>query len=164
MSRTAALDLLNRYYAAFNAGDNAGMLACLSEDVAHDINQGARETGRDAFGRFLAHMDRCYREQLHDIVVMCSADGRRGAAEFVVEGTYLVTDAGLPPARGQTYRLPAGTFFELRDGQVRLTRALLTSPSALSGAATGAIGKVFRAPKESVAGSLRRASFSSRPS
>ena len=27
------------------------------------------------------------------------------------------TDAGLPPARGQTYRLPAGTFFALRDGR-----------------------------------------------
>lgn len=113
-----SVDVIRAYYEAFNRGDRGAMLALLTEDVAHDINQGSRESGRDAFGRFLAHMDRCYHEQLHDIVVMSSADGRRGAAEFVVEGTYLVTDAGLPPARGQTYRLPAGTFFELRDGRI----------------------------------------------
>ncbi len=113
-----SVEVIRAYYEAFNRGDRGAMLALLTEDVAHDINQGARETGRDAFGRFLAHMDRCYREQLQDIVVMCSADGRRGSAEFVVEGTYLVTDAGLPPARGQAYRLPAGTFFDLRDGRI----------------------------------------------
>ena len=25
---------------------------------------------------------------------------------------------GLPEAKGQTYRLPAGSFFEIRDGQI----------------------------------------------
>ena len=49
---------------------------------------------------------------------MVSADGSRAAAEFVVHGAYLATDTGLPPATGQTYRLPAGTFFELRDGRI----------------------------------------------
>jgi steroid delta-isomerase-like uncharacterized protein len=63
-------------------------------------------------------MDRCYRERLQDLVVMSSADGSRGAAEFTVHGTCLATDAGLPPARGQTYVLPAGTFFALRDGKI----------------------------------------------
>lgn len=106
------------YYAAFNAGDRDAMLALLTEDVAHDINQGGRETGREAFRHFLAHMDRCYRERLADIVVMASSDGTRAAAEFVVHGTYLATDAGLPEARGQTYTLPAGTFFELRHGRI----------------------------------------------
>lgn len=118
MDRAQALDLLNRYYAAFNVRDWEGMLACLADDVAHDINQGGREVGKEAFQRFLAHMDRCYRERLSDIVVMVSADGAHAAAEFVVDGTYLATDAGLPPARGQTYRLPAGTFFALRDGKI----------------------------------------------
>ena len=113
-----SVGIIQAYYEAFNQGDRAAMLALLSEDVAHDINQGPREIGREAFGRFLAHMDRCYREQLRDVVVMGSPDGRHAAAEFIVEGTYLVTDTGLPPARGQTYRLPAGTFFELRDGRI----------------------------------------------
>jgi steroid delta-isomerase-like uncharacterized protein len=49
---------------------------------------------------------------------MANADGTRAAAEFTVLGTYLDSDEGLPPASGQTYRLPAGAFFELRDGRV----------------------------------------------
>jgi steroid delta-isomerase-like uncharacterized protein len=52
------------------------------------------------------------------MVVMASDDGKRAAAEFTVLGEYLETDEGLPPARGQTYRLPAGAFFEVRDGRV----------------------------------------------
>jgi steroid delta-isomerase-like uncharacterized protein len=111
-------DVIGAYYDAFNRGDREAMLALLTDDVAHDVNQGGRETGKDAFRRFLAHMNRCYREELSDIVVMAGPDGARAAAEFVVSGTYLATDAGLPPARGQTYRLPAGTFFALRDGRI----------------------------------------------
>jgi steroid delta-isomerase-like uncharacterized protein len=111
-------DVIGAYYDAFNRGDREAMLALLTDDVAHDVNQGGRETGKDAFRRFLAHMDRCYREELSDIVVMTGPNGARAAAEFVVSGTYLATDGGLPPARGQTYRLPAGTFFALRDGRI----------------------------------------------
>lgn len=113
-----AATLVAAYYAAFNAGDRTAMLALLADDVAHDINQGGREVGKAAFAAFLAHMDRCYRETLVDIVVMPSADGTRAAAEFIVEGQYLATDAGLPPATGQRYRLPAGTFFDIRDGLI----------------------------------------------
>ena len=111
-------DLIRAYYEAFNRRDYAAMLDLLTDDVAHDVNQGGRETGREAFRDFLGHMDRTYRERLRDIVVMASADGRHAAAEFVVEGTYLVTDEGLPEAKGQTYTLPAGTFFEVRDGRI----------------------------------------------
>lgn len=110
--------LIREYYDAFNRGDREAMLSLLTDDVAHDINQGGRETGKEAFGRFLTHMDRCYREQLTDIVIMTSGDGAHAAAEFVVHGTYLATDSGLPPARGQTYVLPAGTFFAIRDGRI----------------------------------------------
>ena len=113
-----ASSLIERYYAAFNAGDREGMLACLTDDVAHDVNQGGRETGRAAFRAFLARMRRCYREQLRDVVVMTSADGARAAAEYVVHGEYLADDEGLPPARGQRYGLPGGAFFELRDGRI----------------------------------------------
>ncbi|HWU01592.1 MAG TPA: ketosteroid isomerase-related protein [Novosphingobium sp.] len=118
MSRTETLALLARYYDAFNRGDNEAMLACLSEDVAHDINQGSRQQGKDAFRAFLTHMDRCYRERLEGIVLMASEDGARGAAEFVVHGAYLATDEGLPPATGQTYVLPAGAFFDMAEGLI----------------------------------------------
>jgi steroid delta-isomerase-like uncharacterized protein len=111
-------ELVRASYDAFNRGDREGMLALLTDDVAHDVNQGGREVGKEAFRRFLARMDRCYREELTDIVVMASPDGRRAAAEFTVHGTYLAADEGLPPARGQTYRLPAGTFLEIRGGRI----------------------------------------------
>ena len=111
-------EVITAYYAAFNRGDWDGMCALLSDDVAHDLNQGERQLGRDAFRRFLDRMARSYRERLRDIVVMAGADGR-AAAEYVVEGEYLATDEGLPPARGQRYVLPGGAFFELRDGRIR---------------------------------------------
>jgi len=110
--------LVEAYYAAFNAGDRAAMLALLTEDIAHDLNQGARETGRAAFAGFMQRMDASYRERLADIVVMASADGRRAAAEYVVHGEYLTDDAGLPPANGQRYVLPGGAFFDIADGRI----------------------------------------------
>ncbi len=122
MSREATLALLETYYGAFNAGDWEGMLACLSDDVAHDINQGARQTGKDTFRAFMGHMERCYKERLEDIVLMASEDGTRAAAEFVVHGQYLTTDEGLPEAQGQTYVLPAGAFLAIENGKIaRLT-------------------------------------------
>ena len=113
-----AIELVLSYYAAFNRGDWDGMLALLAEDVAHDLNQGPRETGKAAFAAFLQRMARCYREQLRDVVVLASEDGTRAAAEYVVHGQYLQADAGLPAARGQAYVLPGGAFFDLRDGRI----------------------------------------------
>lgn len=111
-------ELVLAYYAAFNRGDRDAMLALLAEDVVHDLNQGPRESGRAAFVAFMARMDRSYREQLRDIVVMADADGARVAAEYVVHGEYLVADEGLPPANGQRYVLPGGAFFEIREGLI----------------------------------------------
>ena len=111
-------DLIHAYYDAFNRGDRETMLSTLTGDVVHDLNQGGRDVGRDAFRAFLERMDRSYTEQLGDIVVMVSADGARAAAEYVVRGTYKADDAGLPKATGQTYVLPGGAFFEIRSGRI----------------------------------------------
>jgi steroid delta-isomerase-like uncharacterized protein len=113
-----AIELVLDYYAAFNRGDWDGMLSFVSDDVAHDVNQGGREIGREAFAAFLQRMNRCYREQLKDIVVLANVDGARVAAEYVVHGEYLADDTGLPPARGQKYVLPGGAFFDVRDGRI----------------------------------------------
>lgn len=118
MAAADTVALIERYYRAFNAGDGEAMLACLAKDVVHDVNQGARRTGKEAFRQFTAHMERCYAEQLENIAVMATADGVRAAAEFDVLGTYIETDQGLPPASGQTYRLPAGAFFEIDNGLI----------------------------------------------
>ena len=117
-----AEDLVRAYYAAFNAHDRVSMLALLTEDVVHDPSQGERRIGRDAFAAFMAHMDRCYREHIDDIAVLTEPSGGRAAAEFVVRGTYMATDPGVPAgtaeARGQTYVLPAGAFFTLRGERI----------------------------------------------
>jgi len=117
-AQTTTLQLVRAYYAAFNAGDRAAMLALLTEDVAHDLNQGARETGTGAFAAFMQRMDASYRERLEDIVVMASSDGTHAAAEYVVHGAYIADDADLPAARGQRYVLPGGAFFDIRDGRI----------------------------------------------
>lgn len=114
----ATQTLIQNYYTAFNAGDMDAFLNLLTDDVIHDINQGERQVGKEAFREFMNRMNRNYHEQLVDMVIMSSEDGTRAAAEFVVLGQYLVTDEGLPPATGQEYRLPAGAFFEIRDGKV----------------------------------------------
>jgi steroid delta-isomerase-like uncharacterized protein len=120
--RLRAEQTVRAYYAAFNAGDMAHFLDLLAEDVVHDISQGGREVGRAAFGRFMDHMNRCYRERIEDLVVLTEPSGTRAAAEFTVHGSYIATDPGAPPgtapARGQTYVLPAGAFFALRAGRV----------------------------------------------
>ncbi|KPP87540.1 MAG: Ketosteroid isomerase-related protein [Rhodobacteraceae bacterium HLUCCA08] len=113
-----ATEVLRRYFAAFNAGDIDGMLAELAEDLVHHVNEGKQRHGKPAFRAFCEHMARCYREELTDIVLFEAENGTRAAAEFTVTGTYLATDDGLPPAHGQTYRLPGGSFMELRDGKI----------------------------------------------
>lgn len=109
-------DVIERYYAAFNAGDAQGMLNLVTDDVEHRVNEGETRHGREKFAEFCSHMGVSYSEQLKDMVIF--AEGNRGAAEFTVHGKYLKTDPGLPEAVGQTYVLPAGAFFDIRDGKV----------------------------------------------
>lgn len=118
MTAESAAAVVRAYYRAFNAADAAGMLALVTGDVEHHVNEGALRRGREAFAEFCAHMGESYLERLEDLVVFATPDGTRAAAEFTVHGTYLKTDPGLPEARGQRYVLPAGAFFTLRDGAI----------------------------------------------
>ena len=118
MTRAEAMALIGRYYAAFNAGDAGGMLDCVAEDVEHRVNEGGIRRGRAKFAEFCSHMGVSYREELKDMAIFASDDGARGAAEFVVHGEYLQTDPGLPEAKGQRYILPAGGFFDIKDGKI----------------------------------------------
>lgn len=118
MPHTQTRGLLDIYFAAFNAGDTGKMESLVTEDLIHDVNQGERRIGKDKFWSFNVHMSRCYKERLTNLVLLVSEDGTRAAAEFVVNGTYIGTDDGLPEANGQTYKLPAGSFFEIRDGKI----------------------------------------------
>jgi steroid delta-isomerase-like uncharacterized protein len=117
-ARADTAKLIRDYYIAFNKGDSEGMLAFLTDDVIHDVNQGERREGKEKFRAFNARMTHHYKEELRDIVVMVSKDGTRAAAEFNVHGQYINTDSGLPAAKGQAYVLPAGTFFAIRGGKI----------------------------------------------
>ena len=44
----SAKDTIRAYYDAFNRQDMAAFLDLLTDDVAHDINQGERQTGGGA--------------------------------------------------------------------------------------------------------------------
>lgn len=112
------VDLIHSYYENFNRGDLNKFIELLSDDVIHDINQGGRQTGKQEFLKFMQRMQHCYQEQVKNITVMVSQDGRRAAAEFTVHGTYLANDAELPPAHKQTYSLPCGAFFEIESGKI----------------------------------------------
>lgn len=118
MSRADTVALVGRYYDAFNRGDVEGMLACVADDVIHDVNQGERRQGKERFHAFCARMAHHYRERLEGIVVMANDDGSRAAAEFNVMGEYLQSEDGLPEAKGQKYTLPAGTFFAVKNGKI----------------------------------------------
>ena len=111
-------ELIQRYYDVFNSGDREALLGLLAEDVVHEINEGGEEVGREAFRAFLGRMDRCYREQVGDLVVFESEVPGRAAAEFFIRGEYVATDEGLPEAAGQKYHLRVGAFFEVRDGLI----------------------------------------------
>lgn len=112
------MSVVQRYFEAFNVDDVEGMLNCLSDDVAHHVNEGKIRVGKAKFAEFCTHMARCYEELLTDMVIFSTPDGTRAAAEYIVNGTYRETDDGLPEARGQRYRLPAGSFFEVKDGKI----------------------------------------------
>lgn len=118
MSVAESKKLVRTYYQAFNKGDVPGMLACLDDKVEHHVNQGGVRRGKQQFKEFCEHMNKCYKEKLRDLVIMGGKGGKKVAAEFTVHGRYLVTDAGLPPAKKQKYVIPAGAFFDIENGKI----------------------------------------------
>lgn len=119
MSANQSLDIVKNYFKAFNEGRTKDMLALLHPEIEHDINQGKKEVGLEAFVKFMAHMDNCYKEELKNLTYFVSENPNRVAAEFDVHGTYLKTDGSLPVARGQKYVVPAGSFLEIQDGKIK---------------------------------------------
>jgi steroid delta-isomerase-like uncharacterized protein len=63
-------------------------------------------------------MARCYLEVLTDVRILVSGDGAHAAAEYMISGQYLSSDDGMPPARGQRYRLRGGAFFDIAGGRI----------------------------------------------
>jgi steroid delta-isomerase-like uncharacterized protein len=118
MSAKQTQKLIQTYYAAFNTGDVKAMLECLGAGFLHEVSQGEARKGKAKFEDFLSHMNTSYKEVLSNIVVMTNANGSRAAAEFDLRGKYLKTDAGLPKAKGQSYKIRVGAFFEVKCGKI----------------------------------------------
>lgn len=111
-------ELIHRYYDAFNKGDMKTFFSLLGDDVCHDINQGERQKGKAQFQAFMEGMNAFYKETVTNLVVFEGEKAGRFAAEFTIEGTYLKSAPGLPPAKNQKYTLPVGAFFEIKSGKV----------------------------------------------
>ena len=118
MSFRKPIEVVQLYVQAFNQGQTEKMLSYLDEEVEHNINQGRTEIGIMAFTKFMSHMDNCYKEQLKDLVFLSSDNSNRVAVEFTVQGRYLKTDGSLPEAKGQEYKINAGSFFEVKEGKI----------------------------------------------
>lgn len=124
MARMETLELVRAYYDAFNRRDLQALLALLTDDVVHDVSQGGREIGLQEFGVCFERMNRCYREEVVDLVIMATDGGENAAAEFTVDGRYMETDRNhpseidLPEASGQPYRIAGRALFEIRDERI----------------------------------------------
>ncbi len=115
-SHASPSQLIQAYVDAFNRHDLEGQLAVLHADIEHEINEGPTEAGIDLFRRFKEKMNVHYREQLRDVRVYGDEDS--GTCEFICEGEYLVTDEGLPPAKGQRYAIRAAFFVSVSEGKI----------------------------------------------
>jgi steroid delta-isomerase-like uncharacterized protein len=113
-----SIEIVEKYYEAFNQQNWDAMLALVHPNIAHEPNQGESRLGKEAFTVFMADMDRCYSEELKDIVLYSSSYPDKIAASFMVHGIYKEGDEGFPEAKGQKYVLPAAAFLELRDGLI----------------------------------------------
>lgn len=117
-SERSTISLIANYYDAFNRRDADALLALLAENVLHHPSQGTPRHGKAAFAAFLEHMNRCYREHVHEPIVLATPDGSHASAEFRLTGEYLASDEGLPEASGQHYDLRVGAFFDVVEGRI----------------------------------------------
>jgi len=113
-----ALKVVKDYYAYFNSKNWQGMLDLIHPEIKHEANQSDTRVGKELFTEFLAHMDKCYDENLSDMIFFSEESNSRVAVEFVVNGIYKSTDSDLPEAKGQKYVLPAGAFLEVKNGLI----------------------------------------------
>lgn len=118
MVQTDINKIVQTYFDAVNQSDIDALLALLHEDVIHDINEGERQIGKQAFRTFYASAMGNFDETRSDIAIMVASSGGRAAAEFTRRGSYMNTGEGLPKANGQTYSLQGGAFFEVDDGLI----------------------------------------------
>lgn len=111
-------ELIQKYYDHFNKGQFEDMIALLSTDVSHEVNEGEPQIGVEKFRAFMRVMDEHYSEKVVELAVFDSHTPNRFAAEFFIEGIYKKSQQGLPEAKNQKYRLRVGAFFEVKGDKI----------------------------------------------
>lgn len=111
--------LVKTYYDALNKKDMNLFFSIMSNDVIHDINQGASETGITKFKTYMKKTNNSFDENLSEILIMVSNDGKHAAAQWVDHGVYYKDYPGMKiHATNQKFTLNGGHFFEIHDGKL----------------------------------------------
>ena len=112
--------LFERYLAAYNAFDVAGMLAVLHPEVAFENRAGGQVTaaadGRDAF-RALAERSATLFTSRRQTIRQYRPTAKGGEVEIDYEGV-LAADLGPELRAGTTLRLAGRSTFDVREGRI----------------------------------------------
>jgi len=116
---------ISQYFSAFNHADWEGMLSALTDDVRLEINGGQAIVGQKAFTEHLSENKMHFLEVFSDVHIVAGSSPGEYAVDYVLSGQYLSSAPGLPPARGQHYRLGGQANFAMRDGAIARIRMTL---------------------------------------
>lgn len=121
-SSARTLTVIHEVFAAFHAHDLARFRALLADDVVMPdaTGVGSAVVGPDAVVAAVSVMADAFPD-LRVTVKNALADGERGAAEVLREGTHtgpLRLPVGVVPPTGRSLRLPECVTFVVRDGLV----------------------------------------------
>jgi steroid delta-isomerase-like uncharacterized protein len=111
------LELLERFYSAYNDHDAAAAAATYRDDGCHhEISQEAERQGRDEIERGLCGFFEAFPDARWEVVTRC-VDEKRAAVSYILTGT-LSAPLGPFEPEGQELRLRGVHLFELAGGQI----------------------------------------------
>lgn len=114
MSKT----LVKEYYDTILAQNLNGFISLLSDNVIHDINEGATEVGKAAFKKFMEDQFTHGKIDIKDMIILTSPDDKYAMVRYLCAGKYEKTGEGYPPAKGQHWELPVVTYFKFENGKI----------------------------------------------
>ena len=117
MMRQEIQSVLDAYYEAFNANDQAGILSVFSEDAESiDLTMGRNMKGRKGLVEFIDEtwsLSPYFKLEPTEVLV----EDDSAAVRLFMSGAAKLDRNGAP-ASGQLWRIPSTSFFKFRDGQI----------------------------------------------
>jgi len=118
-----SIEIVKKYYEAFNRKDINAILTLCKDDVINDPNQGDSQAGKEKLKTFLETAWAHFEETVHDLELMTNTDQSKIATEYLVKGKYYNSKPGLFPAKNQHYDIICTAIFTIQDGKIaRITR------------------------------------------